>query len=243
MIKFFTLKILNIFDYFYQKKFINFLKKKNINEFNVFLDIGAHEGESIKLFSKNFKINKIYSFEPSPISYQILQKNIKNFKNNFYTEIIAENIALGNSNENIIMKHIIESSSSTIRDLNMNSKYFKKKFFFLKNSVNQNLFKEIKVKQMLLSKYVDENKIENIDFIKIDTEGYELEVLKGAKDILYKVKYILFEHHYDDMILKNYFFSDISNFLKENNFKQLYKSKMPLRKTFEYIYENRANKF
>ncbi len=243
MIKFFTLKILNIFDYFYQKKFINFLKKKNINEFNVFLDIGAHQGESIKLFSKNFKINKIYSFEPSPISYQILQKNIKNFKNNSYTEIIAENIALGNSNENIIMKHIIESSSSTIRDLNMNSKYFKKKFFFLKNSVNQNLFKEIKVKQMLLSKYVDENKIENIDFIKIDTEGYELEVLKGAKDILYKVKYILFEHHYDDMILKNYFFSDISNFLKENNFKKLYKSKMPLRKTFEYIYENRANKF
>ena len=71
MIKFFNLKVLNIFDYFYQKKFINFLKKKNINGFNVFLDIGAHEGESIKLFSKNFKINKIYSFEPSPISYQI----------------------------------------------------------------------------------------------------------------------------------------------------------------------------
>ena len=244
MIKFFTLKVLNIFDYFYQKKFINFLKKKNINEFKVFLDIGAHKGESIKLFSKNFKINKIYSFEPSPISYKILEKNIKNFKkNNFSTEIIIENIALGNSNEDIFMKHIIESSSSTIRDLNMNSKYFKKKFFFLKNSVNQSLFKEIKVKQIPLSKYVDENKIENVDFIKIDTEGYELEVLKGAKEILYKAKYILFEHHYDDMILKNYFFSDIHNFLKENNFKKLYKSKMPFRKTFEYIYENETNKF
>ena len=244
MIKFFTLKVLNIFDYFYQKKFINFLKKKNINDFNVFLDIGAHEGESIKLFSKNFKINKIYSFEPSPISYQILEKNIKNFKkNNSSTEIITENIALGNSNENIFMKQIIESSSSTIRDLNVNSKYFKKKFFFLKNSANQSLFKEIKVKQIQLSKYVDENKIENIDFIKIDTEGYELEVLKGAKEILYKAKYILFEHHYDDMIVKNYFFSDIHNFLKENNFKKLYKSKMPFRKTFEYIYENENNKF
>ena len=128
------------------------------------------------------------------------------------------------------MKHIIESSSSTIRDLNVNSKYFKKKFFFLKNSVNQNLFKEIKVKQIPLSKYVDENRIENIDFIKIDTEGYELEVLKGAKEILYKAKYILFEHHYDDMIVKNYFFSDIHNFLQENNFKKLYKCKMPFRK-------------
>ena len=45
------------------------------------------------------------------------------------------------------------------------------------------------------------------------------------------------------MILKNYFFSDIHKFLKENNFKKLYKSKMPFRKTFEYIYENKINKF
>ena len=76
MMKFFTLKILNIFDYFYQKKFINFLKKKGINNFNVLIDIGAHKGESINLFANNFKINQIYSFEPSPISYKILSQNI-----------------------------------------------------------------------------------------------------------------------------------------------------------------------
>jgi hypothetical protein len=67
-------------------------------------------------------------------------------------------------------------------------------------------------------------------------------VLKGAKNILFKTKYILFEHHYDDMIVKNYFFSDIHNFLKENNFQQIYKSKMPFRKTFEYIYQNGLSK-
>ena len=33
------------------------------------------------------------------------------------------------------------------------------------------------------------------------------------------------------------------NFLKKNNFKQLYKSKMPFRKTFEYIYQNDSSKF
>jgi len=32
------------------------------------------------------------------------------------------------------------------------------------------------------------------------------------------------------------------HFLKENNFKQLYKSKMPFRKTFEYIYVNKLTK-
>ena len=115
----------------------------------------------------------------------------------------------------------------------------KKKFFFLKNLNNQSIFEEIEVKQILLSEYVKKKKIKKITFIKIDTEGYELEVLKGAKDILDKTSYILFEHHYDDMIIKNYSFSDMHHFLKENNFKQLYKSKMPFRKTFEYIYVNK----
>ena len=47
----------------------------------------------------------------------------------------------------------------------------------------------------------------------------------------------MFEHHYDNMIVKNYTFRDINNFLKMNNFNQIYKSKMPFRKTFEYIYK------
>ena len=131
MIKFFTLKILDIFDYFYQKKFINFLKKKGLNNLNVLLDIGAHEGESIKLFTNNFVINEIYSFEPSPISFNILTKNTNEIKSKFKkTKIFLENIALGSKHEKIFIKHISESSSSTIRELNTESKYFKKKFFF-----------------------------------------------------------------------------------------------------------------
>ena len=88
----------------------------------------------------------------------------------------------------------------------------------------------------------DEGYIKIIDFLKIDTEGYEYEVLKGAEEILFKIKLILFEHHYDDMIVKNYFFSDIHDFLSKNNFKKIYKSKMPFRKTFEYIYVNKNYK-
>ena len=51
---------------------------------------------------------------------------------------------------------------------------------------------------------------------------------------------ILFEHHFDDMILKEYKFSDINNLLIQNNFKQIFKIRMPFRKTFEYIYLNKA---
>ena len=53
-----------------------------------------------------------------------------------------------------------------------------------------------------------------------------------------KVKFIYFEHHYDDMIDKTYTFSDIHHILKKNNFKKVFKTKMFFRKSFEYVYQN-----
>ena len=93
------------------------------------------------------------------------------------------------------------------------------------------------MKQLSLSNYIIEKNINKIDFIKIDTEGYEYYVLKGLQNQFQKVKLILFEHHYDNMLIKNYKFTDIHNFLLKNNFKQIYKYKMAFRKTFEYVYE------
>ena len=48
----------------------------------------------------------------------------------------------------------------------------------------------------------------------------------------------MFEHHYDNMIIKNYNFREINSLLVKNKFKKIFKLKMPFRKTFEYIYEN-----
>ena len=62
----------------------------------------------------------------------------------------------------------------------------------------------------------------------------------GRKKNIKKYKINIFEHHYDDMIFKKYKFSDINNFLNKNNFKQIFKIKMPFRKTFEYIYINKT---
>ena len=74
------LLVINFFDYFHQKKWIKFLKKNKYNNFKLLIDIGAHKGESIKLFSKNFIIKKIISFEASPINFEYLKKKIKNNK-------------------------------------------------------------------------------------------------------------------------------------------------------------------
>ena len=238
MIRFFTLKILSIFDFYYQKKLYSFLKSRGYKNFDVLFDIGAHHGESIKRFLNNFKVKNIYSFEASKKNFSILQKNLiyfeKKFKN---TNIIIENYAAGNEEKIIKMKQMNESSSSTINNYNVKSKYFKKKSIFLLSSKKENFFSEIDVRQVLLSKYITTNDIKKVDFIKIDTEGYEYYVLKGLRNQLQKIRLILFEHHYHSMLLKNYKFRDIHNLLIKNNFKQIYKYKMAFRKTFEYVYE------
>ena len=160
----------------------------------------------------------------------------KKFKN---TEIVIENFATGNENKFLTINQFSESSSSTLKPVDINSNYFKKKFFFLKKNNKENLFRKVEVKMILLNDYLTEKKINKVDFLKIDTEGYEYETILGLKEKLKNVKLILFEHHYDNMILKKYKFRDINKILVDSNFLQILKIKMPLRKSFEYIYENK----
>ena len=134
-----------------------------------------------------------------------------------------------------------DSASSTFNTINKNTEYFKKKQKILSIFSQNKEF--IKKKQEInianLSKIILHNKIKEIDVLKIDTEGYEYNILKGIENYDFiKIKYIYFEHHFDLMINKGYKLSDINKLLNENNFYKKYKLKMEFRKSFEYIYEN-----
>ena len=232
-----SLLILLFFDYFHKKKIINFIKRK-IDKVDSIIDVGAHHGESIKLFLKNFKILNIYAFEPSPESFKNLIINtnylLKKKKINFE----AYNLGLGSSNQKQFLNISLETSSSTINSINKKSNYYQKKIKFL-GEVNKDFFhKKEEITITTLDKAMLDKNCEIIDLIKIDTEGYEYEVLKGGVEVLKKTKLILFEHHYDNMIIKSYTFQQINNFLIQNSFKKVFKAKMPFRKTFDYIYEN-----
>ena len=200
----------------------------------IIFDIGSNMGNTIKLFKNKFPQSKIYGFEPIPECYEIIKKKYKENKN-----IEIYNLAVGEKKEEKIFNIYKRSGQSSFyKKIENTDWYFKSKKQKLKFPIQE---REIKVNIISLDDFVNEKKIEKIDFLKIDTEGYELDVLIGLENKIEKVRFILFEHHYHDMIKKNYTFSDINYFLLKNNFTQIYKSKMPFRKTFEYIYEQKPN--
>jgi len=237
MIKKLVLLFLSLFDYFYQKKIIKFLKKNNLSEINLIFDVGAHKGESINLFLKNMKVKNIVSFEASPLNFKFLENNKKNLEKKFpNTKIIIENLALSSDGRVVTFNQFNESSSSTINNINQESKYFKRKFNLLNIQNKKKIYESFKLKTETLDNYMYQNNFNRISFLKIDTEGYEYEILIGLKKKIKSIDTIMFEHHYDNMIIKEYTFSDINYLLKKNDFYQVFKSRMPFRKSFEYIY-------
>jgi FkbM family methyltransferase len=227
----------NLIDYSNKKKILSYLKKKLRNKSLSIIDIGAHKGETIDFFLNNFLINKIFAFEPNIELFYQLKGNSKYSGKN----INIYNLGVGQMDEVKYLNIMTDSSSSTFHTINKNTNYFKKKKKILSIfSQNKDFIKkkqEIKITN--LSRIFLHNEIKEIDVLKIDTEGYEYNILKGIKNYDFiKIKYIYFEHHFDLMINKGYKFSDINMILNKNNFYKKYKLKMKFRKSFEYIYEN-----
>ncbi len=223
------------FDNLKKKKVSDFLVKKNKGKISVLVDVGSHQGESIFFFKKNFFVDRILAFEPDKENFEILKEKTKNFKN-----LKIYNTAIGNQNGLIKFKKHYDSESSTVVDINEKSNYFKKKNLYLNffNLNKKKSFSEIVIKINTLDNIIDYNEFKIINLLKIDTEGYDFNVIKGSEKLLKKVKFIYFEHHFHDMLKKDYKYSDVDNYLKKNNFKKVFKIKMFFRKTFEYIYSN-----
>ena len=68
---------LNLSEFFYKKRLIKNLKK-HLQNLNIFIDIGAHYGETTIEFSKYFNIKNAFLFEPNKINFEKLKKNLNN---------------------------------------------------------------------------------------------------------------------------------------------------------------------
>ena len=221
--------ILNILDFFFTRKilipiniivlklvirFLGYNNHKNINSSGekkfldkimhnkalLCIDVGANIGEYSKYILENSD-SKVIAFEPMPSSF----KKLKKIKNIFGDRLDAYNIGIGKKEETRNLYY----DKNNLQWANFNSEL--KKIDYLKNSK-----KSVKCKISTLDNFLSKNKklsLKKIDLLKIDTEGFELEVLIGAKKTIkkFKPKYIQIEYNWHHLF-KNvnlYYFSRI----------------------------------
>ena len=216
----------NFFEnFFYLKKIEKFLRNNILFKKPIIFDVGSHKGKMAKLFKSIYTNASIYCFEPN----KKLQKYYKNNRKN----ISFFNYAVGNKTEykNIYLSQL--DLTSTFSKINEQSLYLKIKNFIIGKSKTS--FSK-KVKVVTLNSFCKSKKINKIDFLKIDVEGFEYMVLLGSKNIIKNVKYIMIEIQKNDMYT-NYSKNKIENFLKKNKFKLIKKFKFPFMFFQDCIYK------
>lgn len=148
----------------YERDDLAFLKNY-IQKDWICLDIGANVGfYTLNLSKLVGEKGRIYAIEPSPSNYEILQKNVRL---NDLDNVFSANIALSSQDG--------EFTFSTSPD--RNSGWGRLGKWKAAKS-------EVVVETKTLDNFVQEQGVSEIDFLKIDIEGHELEFLKGAEKTL-----------------------------------------------------------
>ena len=206
----------------YERAELNLLNR-HLSENSVFVDIGANFGlYSLVASQKITNSGKIICFEPFPKNYAALKKNISL---NGISYITSENIALGDKKDELSLYY-----QPTEKNLGMVSANF------MENS------KTIEVDVMSFDEYVNENGIDKIDFIKIDVEGFENQVIMGMKKTLELFSPMILIEIFDEGLINSnhhnahdyltrigyskYFIDDFGNLSSENT--------NPIRKNYFY---------
>lgn len=197
---------------------IFFNPKNNI----IIFDIGACEGlDSIK-YSLQFPNSKIYSFEPLKGNIEIIKKNLVEYK---IKNVNIVDKALSNK----VSKEFFYVSSASAEknepDWNYGNKssslYEPNKELIQKHYKWLQFKKKIEVETTTIYEFCINKNIQTIDFIHMDVQGAELNVLDGAKKILNNILLIWLEVENIELYKNQPLKKEIENFMHQWGFKKL----------------------
>lgn len=177
-----------ILDQYYANQFI----KKD----SIIIDAGAHIGTFSVFAAHLAPQGHVYSFEPVAKTFRVLKENAKH-----YPQITCINSGLG---DGIYQKNIIVSEKYTSGSVLEDSPCGQKFFSGIENGMEL-------VNILTIDAFIAEHNISHVDFIKIDTEGYETKVLKGAKETIKKWKPVVAMSAYHNLNDKE----DLPKIMKE----------------------------
>ena len=219
--------------YIHQRNIIKYLKQ-NLKNLEIFIDIGSHKGSYTDLIINNFYVKKVIMVEPQKNIYEHVKKKYLKDK-----RVKTYNLAVSDKKKRqalYINKHDLTSS---LTEIDKKNNYLKLKAKLFGGSINDLIHNKYMVNSCKLSEIIKKNNVKKIDLLKIDTEGHELQVLKGAGSFLKnKVNFMLIEIHNSNIFL-NYDAKKIHNYLKKNKFILKKRYKFPFTTWEDRIYQNK----
>lgn len=145
--------------------FIDLLNKFPDLRIETVFDVGANVGHSASGYVRHFPSARIFCFEPVKSTFAMLQNNTARLAN-----VYIHNIALGAKRERVRIRLEKLSLVNSLRNK------------VETGMVPNGIVEEVEVET--LDDFCARNKINEIDFLKIDTEGFDLNVLRGAQGLL-----------------------------------------------------------
>ncbi|MBL76907.1 MAG: hypothetical protein CL763_08305 [Chloroflexi bacterium] len=178
------------------------IMEEKIKAGSIVVDVGANIGLHTLNMARITNIDgKVFAFEPDPSNFKILEKNIQM---NNYENIVSEQKAVGQGHGETTLYQSDHPGMHRIYPQSEKSKG------------------EIQVELTNLDKYFNDLGLtDQIDFIKIDVEGFEFSVLKGMKEILENNKQIkiLFEFMPENVLEADFSPIELLDYLSSFNFK------------------------
>lgn len=182
---------------------------KLLEHYNIDLvfDIGANKGQYATGIIDAGYANKIVSFEPLSSAYNIIEKESKKYKN----WIVAPRCAIGSKKEEVEINISANSVSSTL--LKMLDAHYE-------GAPDSKIVGKEKVPVYLLDEIGEEyvKQAKNV-FLKIDVQGFEREVLKGAQSLIREAKGIEMEISlvplYEN---QNWLLPNVLEYMEQNGF-------------------------
>lgn len=198
-------------DYDIVRRFVNI-------ESPVLFDVGAHHGETIKEMCEYFDNPIIHAFEPAPLNYDFLKNTYSSLPN-----VHLNN--LGVSDSSGISQFFVNKLSHTNSFLRVNAD--SKDHIKLKNLndneknkvLSEEYNQEVVVNITKIDDYCEQHDIKQIDFLKIDTQGFEIACLKGCQRMLANTKILKCELSLFDYYDCSSSFYEIEEILRPYNFK------------------------
>ncbi|HJQ78599.1 MAG TPA: FkbM family methyltransferase [Lacipirellulaceae bacterium] len=164
-------------------------------------DVGANRGQFLDQLRLRFPKARIHSFEPSPATFQALSAKVAGM-----TNVSTWNLALGaNAGKSMLLENVSSDMSSMLQ---------------LGSQGWGRIEKQTEIDIQSVDDFCQEHSISRVDILKSDTQGYDLEVFKGAERMMRenRIGLVYSEITFDEIYKNLPPFDEILRFLRERDF-------------------------